>query len=154
MTNLPVVYVFAGLPGVGKSTVCCILARRTKLFHLRVDAVEVPFAVAGLKFTSQGYQAVKNLAQENVDLGIGSIIDCVNPWPFTRSAFDFPAARVLTVDIYCSDPVLHQIRLTERGIGPTWDEVLAREYVDWTEADHRFDSAGMSPESMVDQLLA
>lgn len=134
--------------------VCRILAQRTGLFHLRVDAVEGPLIDTGIKVTSQGYQAIKNLAQENVELGMGSIIDCVNPWQITRSAFTFPTARVLTVEIYCSVPSIHQARLAQRGTGPTWDEVLAREYEDWHEASYRFDSAVTSPESIVDDLLS
>jgi hypothetical protein len=149
----PVIFVFAGLPGVGKSTICRELSKRTGLFHLRVDAIERPFLRDQLSITSHGYEVIKLLAEENLALGHGSILDCVNPWPITRAMFDFPGANMIRVEVICSSVVTHMQRLQERGIGPTWDEILAREYVEWTDADIRIDTATCSIDEAIARLL-
>lgn len=137
------IYVFAGLPGVGKSTLARALARETGLFHLRVDAIEEPFFRDGMAVTSQGYEAMKNLAAENAALGIGSILDCVNPWPETRALFTFPGVQCQRVEVVCSNEDLHRTRLIDRGVGPTWEEVQGRDYRPWKEADVQIDTAIM-----------
>ena len=154
MTEPPVlIFVFAGLPGSGKTSIARALALRTRYFHLRVDAIEGPFLRDNLSLTSQGYEAMKNLAQENAALGIGSIIDCVNPWPVTREMFTFPHVLSRKVEVVCSDESLHKSRLLGRGIGPTWEEVQGRDYVPWSEADLVIDTAVVSVEEAVAKAL-
>lgn len=150
----PTIYVFAGLPGVGKSSIAKQLAKRSRCFHLRVDAVEEPFISSGIDLTSQGYLAIRNLAIENAELGLGSIIDCVNPWPLTREMFNFYGHIVVTVEVFCSNTTVHQSRLNERGLGPTWQEVLDKEYVPWIEADYRFDTLHQTAEEVVEIIVS
>jgi hypothetical protein len=69
------------------------------------------------------------------------IADCVNPWPLTRQAWqavaDRTAARVVSVEIVCSDVDEHKRRVESRlpDIArhkvPTWAEVIAHDYRPW-----------------------
>lgn len=149
---MPRVIVFAGLPGLGKSSIARELARRTGLFHLRVDAIEGPFLEKEMPVTSESYEAMRRVAQENLEIGIGSIVDCVNPWPLTREMFDF-GPSTLRIEVVCSDTKLHQTRLESRGWGPKFEDLPSRDYQSWTEADLRFDMAEISIEDAVLDIL-
>lgn len=141
------IVVFSGLPGVGKSTVARELAKQTGLFHLRVDAIEEPFLETGCSVAAEGYEAMRRLARENLDLGIGSIIDCVNPWPLTRNMFAF--SKAVSVEITCSDSRVHRSRLEARGVGPKYEELRNRGYEPWEFADVHIDSANTEPSQAV-----
>lgn len=146
------VVVFAGLPGVGKSSIARELSRRTGLFHLRVDAIEGPFLEKNMPVTSEGYEAMRRVAAENLELGIGSIVDYVNPWPLTRDMFEFDG-QTLRVEVVCSDADLHKTRLDSRGVGPMFEDLPEREYQPWLGADIRIDSAQTSVEDAVADIL-
>ena len=152
----PVVVVFSGLPGVGKSSIARELARRSGLFHLRVDAIEGPFMDKSMPVTSEGYQALRNLALENLELGIGCIVDCVNPWALTRAMFCFPVplCRQVNVEVVCSDVEVHRQRLLARGTGPSFTDLASRGYEDWVEADVRIDSAVVGIGEAVELVLS
>lgn len=140
----PVLVVLAGLPGVGKSSLARELAQMTGLFHLRVDAMEAPFLVRGLEVEGSGYEAMAAVARENLALGLGSIIDCVNPWPLTREMFTFADVphRRLAVEVFCSDGEEHGRRMEARGLPLS---ALERQYVPFMDADLRLDSAEADP---------
>jgi chloramphenicol 3-O-phosphotransferase len=87
-----------------------------------------------------------------LELGIGSIIDCVNGWPETRTMFEFPSARIVRVEIVCQNVSIHRARLDARGIGPSWDSVLARQYERWDEADFRFDTSAKTAKEIAAEL--
>ena len=152
MVAMPRVIVFSGLPGVGKSSIARELARQTGLFHLRVDAIEGPFLEKEFQITGEGYEAMRRLAQENLELGIGSSVDCVNPWPRTREMFDF-GPSTLRIEVICGDSSLHQSRLESRGWGPKYEDLPSREYQPWSEADLRYDTAEVSVEDAVSDIL-
>lgn len=146
------IVVFAGLPGVGKSSIARELSRRTGLFHLRVDAIEGPFLEKEMSVTSEGYEAMRRVAAENLEIGIGSIVDCVNPWPLTREMFEFDG-QTLKVEVTCSDAELHKARLDARGCGPKFEDLAEREYQSWTDAEIHIDTAKTSVEDAVADIL-
>lgn len=79
----PLLITLAGLLGTKA------LAKNLSLVYLRLDCIEVPFyrynATSGSK--GEGYDAIVNLARENLNLGLGVIVDTVNPLHLTRKLF-------------------------------------------------------------------
>ena len=77
MTNL---YIFAGLPGTGKSTLAQQLARRFKAVHLRIDTIEQGLRdLCDLRVEGEGYRMAYRIAAENLRLGIEVIAASCNP---------------------------------------------------------------------------
>lgn len=135
--------VLAGLPGSGKTTLARQLAQRYDCLHVRADAIEAPFVASRGLSGPEGYAAMIQVARDNWALGHGVVLDCVNPLHVTRRMFGDAArqsgARLIQVEVFVSDPVLHRQRVEERradipGLAlPTWPQVLARQYEAWEE---------------------
>ena len=156
---------FAGLPGVGKTTIAQQLARQQGIPYLRVDEIEgVLMADApGQDIGPQGYQIAAALAASNLTLGLSAIVDCVNPWQLTRDIF-IEAARTagsafFGVELYCSDETEHRQRVETRQADipgkslPDWQKVMARDYHPWTGADLRIDTAATTIEQAADEII-
>ena len=153
-----------GFPGVGKSTLATLLARRIGAVHLRIDTIEqamrnVGFAVSG----PEGYLAARDLAADNLRLGHTVIVDSVNPLAITRNYWREIAARLavalVEIQVVCSDEHQHRKRVESRItdipglVPPTWQQVLDRRYEPWPSA-HAIDTAGHAPEDILPQVEA
>src|SRR4051812_28950214 len=95
-------YTFAGLPAVGKSTLAQRLARELRAVYLRIDSIEDVLAGAGAaRERPEGYMAAYRIAADNLELGHAVIADCVNPVAATRQAWRAVAAEsaVACVDV-------------------------------------------------------
>ena len=74
-----------------------------------------------------------------------------------RDLCDF---QVGAIEVVCSDGAEHQRRVESRANSlpnlklPTWDEVVAREYHEWSVPRISIDTAGNSPESSYGELRA
>jgi predicted kinase len=80
MLRGPLLIVFGGLPGTGKSSVSQVLARSFAATDLRIDAIEQTLKAAGLgDVGASGYAVANTLAEINLKLGGVIIADCVNP---------------------------------------------------------------------------
>ncbi|MEG0253759.1 MAG: AAA family ATPase, partial [Muribaculaceae bacterium] len=142
----PLFITLAGLPGTGKTTLAKALAKNLSLVYLRLDCIEAPFyrynATSGSK--GEGYDAIVNLARENLNLGLGVIVDTVNPLHLTRKLFRDLAkesnANLLQFELKTNNLLLHKKRIEQRKadiVGhnlPTWDKVLNVEYEEWDES--------------------
>lgn len=142
----PLFITLAGLPGTGKTTLAKLLAKKLSLVYLRLDCIEVPFyrynATSGSK--GEGYDAIVNLARENLDLGLGVIVDTVNPLHLTRKLFRDLAkesnVNFLQFELKTNDLLQHKKRIEQRKadiVGhtlPTWDKVLNVEYEEWDKS--------------------
>ncbi|MBO5038852.1 MAG: AAA family ATPase [Alphaproteobacteria bacterium] len=143
--NLPVLIVLAGLPGTGKTTLAKMLSKELNLFFLRVDCIETPFMTQNEMCGSsgEGYQALVNLAEENLNLGHSVIIDCVNPIHDSRKMFLNLAQRTNAVlfqfELKTKDLNLHRKRIEKRKADipnqklPSWNDVLIHNYECWDE---------------------
>ena len=82
--------VFGGLPGVGKSTIAAMLARRLLATYLRIDTIEQALrACATLPggVVAEGYAVAYLVAEDNLRVGGTVVADSVNPLPVTRDAW-------------------------------------------------------------------
>ena len=152
--------VLGGLPGTGKSTLAKALAERLGVMHLRIDTIEQAMRNAGQTVTGpEGYLVARNVARENLQLGLPVIVDAVNPIAYTRKLWRVvaveTAARLVEIEVVCRDAVEHRRRVETRSVDidglrlPTWPEVLDREYEPWGTAT-TLDTANRT----VDQCVA
>lgn len=156
----PVLAVVGGLPATGKSTIGRILAEQTKTSYLRVDRIEqtiVAWSALSHPLGPVGYAVAYELAQEQLQLRLDVIVECVNPIALTRDSWCEIAAEngaaILEVEVVCSDESEHRRRVETRpsdveGLTkPTWSAVMEREYEPWARKHLVVDSARMSAES-------
>lgn len=162
----PVLVIFGGLPGVGKTTVARAAARRLQAAHVRIDSIETAITRSA-DFTSPvvvaGYEVGYAVAADQLALGLSVVADSVNPLAITRDAWLALAwaAGVLAVqvEVVCSDPAQHRDRVESRvtdvpGLTlPTWAAVRARDYEPWAP-DVRVDTAYLSASQATDRLVA
>ena len=157
--------VLSGLPGVGKTTIARALAARIGAVHIRIDSIEEALgrSTASVEpMNDAGYVVGYAVAEDNLRLGLTVIADSVNPWPETRDAWAAAAARAgvgaAEVEIICSDRNEHRRRVESRLLAesgaPTWHDVVARDYRDWSRARLVVDSAGRPVADAVDAIEA
>jgi predicted kinase len=162
MSNGPALIVFAGLPGTGKTTVARELARRLRATYLRIDAIEQKLRAEGHAVGSMGYAIANALAAENLMHGRIVIADCVNPVLASREGWRQTAlqnlARLIEIEVICSDPALHRHRVESRtsdvdGLTlPTWNEVSNRHYEPWDRDHFVLDTANGSVDQLLEQV--
>ncbi|MET8450257.1 AAA family ATPase [Streptomyces sp. NPDC005209] len=158
--------VMGGLPGTGKTTLARLLAARIGAVHLRVDTIEQAIVRSGLAqhpVGPAGYVVGYALAEEHLRQALTVIAESVNPLRVTRDAWRATAVgagvSVLEVEVVCSDPAEHRLRVTSRSIDipdlplPGWQQVVDREYEPWERERVVVDTAGQSPRQSLDMLL-
>jgi predicted kinase len=159
--------VFAGLPGTGKSSVARELAGKLDAVWLRIDSIEQAIrdsAVLPGSIDDAGYRAAFAVAGDNLRLGRAIVTDSVNDWMVTRDAWrDLGAragARVVEVEVICSDPQEHRRRIETRAtdvpglVVPDWAAVMGRDYQPWNREHLTIDTARSSIDDCVNQVLA
>lgn len=165
----PLLIALAGLPGSGKSSLARALANARGATWLRIDAIEQALRDSGRlagDVGPAGYLAAYALAEGNLAAGNEVIADSVNPLPVTRQAWRAVArrsgARLLEVELGCSDPREHRRRVETRRadlpglVLPDWAQVQARDYAPWP-ADAppmRLDTAGRTIAACLTELMA
>ena len=150
--------VLGGLPGVGKSAIAQLVAKKIGAMWLRIDIIEQAMREALAlpeDIADGGYAVAYKLAEANLLLGLTVIADGVNPIALTRNSWREVAARadaiLLEVEIVCSDSCEHRRRVEGRPLEisglrlPNWEEVLARQYEPWSTADMAIDSSTLGP---------
>jgi len=158
----PLLIVFGGLPGTGKTTIARELTRRLSASYVRIDAIEQSLRTAGLTVGAVGYVIGNELAAENLKIGRIVVADCVNPvlasrdgWRDTASK---NAARLVEIEVICSDAGEHRRRVESRLadinglVVPTWREVVDRAYEPWDRERVVLDTAKDSIDHLVDRI--
>jgi predicted kinase len=154
--------VLGGLPGTGKTTLGKALAVKRSSTYVRVDEIEhalTHHAKLGPDIGVAGYVVAFALAASNLRLGSLVIADSVNPVPESRQGWrdvaHGEAARLLEIEVICSDEVEHRRRVENRTADiagftlPSWGSVMARDYVPWTSPRLVVDTAVLAPDGAV-----
>lgn len=154
--------VLGGLPGSGKTTIARALASRLGALHLRIDTIEHALRLSG-DVGPLGYVVAYGVSADNLRLGNRVIADCVNPVRATRDAWrataDRAGARLVEVEVVCSDPEEHRRRIETRRPDmesfrlPTWAEVTGRDYQPWDRPPLVIDTACRPVEACVAEIL-
>jgi len=161
----PRLIIFAGLPGVGKTTLSLELARQIDAAYVRIDSIEQALRNIGLitgSWEDFGYRIGYAVASDNLRVGRSVVADSVNPLPMTRSAWAAVAsqagAAAINVEVRCSDAIEHRRRVEMRVSDisgfqlPSWEEVMGREYQTWADEHIVIDTAGRNVESCLKEL--
>ena len=135
-----VLAVFAGLPGVGKSTLAARVATELPAAVLAVDTVDFTLRRYEVSEARQGYAAygvVAALAETQLRVGHHVIIDAVNPVKAARQLWVDLAERMdvplRVVEVVCGDADEHRRRVESRYAArdhddiPDWVRVLERQ---------------------------
>lgn len=160
----PVLVVLSGLPGVGKTALARALAARLGAAHVRVDSLEQALRGEGKKDVgTAGYRAAYAEAQAALARGRAVVADSVNPVAASRAGWRACAqragARVLEVEVVCSDPAEHRRRVERReadiaGLAlPSWKDVRAREYDPWPPGTPVVDTVRRTPAACAAEIL-
>ena len=159
--------VFAGLPGVGKSTLAREVARRADFIWLRIDTMDQAIWSSGTApedLKDWTYRAAQALAVDNLLLGHDVLADCVNDWQEARTGWASAAARadadMVWIEVACDDPAEHRRRVETRVSDipnmklPDWAAVTARRYDHWRGEAIRIDTSGRTVEASVIEVLS
>ena len=157
-------YIFAGLPGSGKTTLSKLLARRIGAAHLRIDTIEQALReLCAVDVEAEGYRLAYRVASDILNIGVSVVADSCNPIELTRREWEQVAldvgARYLNIEVICSDTQEHRRRVETRtstvpGLQmPTWHEVQSREYHDWTVGRIVLDTSGRLEAECIEELL-
>lgn len=136
--------VFAGRPGVGKTTLSRLVAGRIGAALIRVDAIEAAVVTAGLATAPVGpvgYLVAHQIAAGCLAVGTPVVVDAVNPVPEARAGWpalaDQSSTTLLQVEVVLSDEAEHRRRVEARrsdlpGLTvPSWANVRASDYQPW-----------------------
>jgi predicted kinase len=159
----PMLIVFGGVPGTGKTTIARELSRRLGASYVRIDTIEQSLRAAGLSVGPTGYVIGNAIATENLKLGRIVVADCVNPvlasrigWRETASG---NAARLVEIETICSDADEHRRRVEGRAsdidglVVPSWQDVVTRTYEPWDRERIVLDTAIGSIDQLVDRIV-
>ena len=161
----PWLLIFAGLPGVGKSTLAQGVARELGATYLRIDTIEQGLRdLCGFDVQGEGYALAHRVAADNLRLGGVVVADACNPIEVTRRAWEQVAkdagASFVNVEVVCGDEGEHRARVETRAVevvglrNPTWDDVQRRTYAAWTVERLVVDTAGRSEAESLRELSA
>jgi predicted kinase len=163
----PMLIIFGGLPGTGKTTIAKSLAQQLGATYLRIDTIEQALrdsAPVTLEVNEEGYRIAYAVAEDNLRVGRTVISESVNPIRLSRDAWievaDRAQARAVEVEVICSDLQLHRQRVERRSVDirslklPTWEHVVSREYDPWDREHIVIDTAGRSAADSVEELRA
>jgi hypothetical protein len=153
--------VLGGLPGTGKTSIARAFSQATSAVHTRLDSIEQAIRESGVTVVSlddAGYRAGYAVAEDSLRLGHLVVADSVNPVPITRGAWLDVARRAHPRNRDRSpvrDQAEHRRRIDARlleGSGPTWQQVVHRDYRPWPTAAGTFDTSRLTIDQVVAEL--
>ena len=126
----PTLILFSGLPGCGKTTLARRVAQYFQLPLFSKDRFQSALRRQGLagRSTVDGYRLILDQADEQLNLGLGSVLDAVFPLPGFRAEASQIARRheaeLRVIVCHCSDETVWERRLLARKqYVPDWTPV-------------------------------
>lgn len=115
----PILYIFSGLPGSGKTTIAKGISSILNSVYLRIDTVEQGLRdLCNFQVEGEGYRLSYRIASDNLRLGMSVIADSCNPILLTRREWEEVAlssqAQFLNIEVLCSDRNEHRKRVESR----------------------------------------
>jgi predicted kinase len=160
----PLLIVFAGRAGTGKTTLSRMVAAELCAAILRVDVVEAAVVRHGLgehPVGPIGYAVAHDLAVACLAVGTTVVVDAVNGVPEARAAWPELASEagvpLAVVEVSLNDQAEHRRRVEQRVsdlegmVVPTWEQVVDGGYVPW-QPDR--DGARLQVDGAQDSALA
>ena len=137
-------FIFSGLPGVGKTTLARMLAKELKAAYVRIDTIEQCMKNSQITLHyDESYQVAFALTAENLKLGLSVVADSTNPVEESRRQWWKIAKECkkpyFDIEVICSDINEHRQRVEHRETDipnlklPTWGSVCEREYKSWEQ---------------------
>jgi len=162
---MPILYIFSGLPGTGKSTIAKKLSRTFDCAYLRIDTIEQALRdLCNFTVEGEGYRMAYRLASDNLNQGLSVVADSCNPILLTRREWqtvaDDAGAPFINIEIICTDATEHKRRVDSRVSDiktlslPSWEEVKNREYHVWSDDRVVIDTAGKTSAQSINELVA
>jgi len=162
----PVLICVGGLPATGKSTIARKLAVELAAAYVRIDTIETAIARAEGRFEEAngwelppGYLVGYEVAADQLRNGVDVVAESVNPLRVSRDAWRDTGldagARVVEVEVVCSDATEHRRRAEERILdvpglaNPSWEQISDREYHSWERARLVVDTAMLDVDESV-----
>jgi len=157
--------VFAGRPGVGKTSVARAVAERLGATFLRIDTIEAAIATTLTPFQGNpvGYVVAERVAADQLRAGRSVVADAVNGVQIARDGWTAVAAecgaRLHFIEVVCSDTDEHRRRVEGRGPEmpghgvPTWEQVIRRRWDPFVEERLVVDNTGALDDA-VDTVVA
>jgi len=160
----PVLYIFSGLPGVGKSTLAKNIAGMLNAVYIRIDTIEQGLRdFCMIDVQGEGYWLAYKIVQDNLRVGNNVVADQCNPIKLTRGEWVDVALKndcdYVNIEIVCSDESEHRKRVEyreneiENMTLPTWQEITERKYDVWDEERVIIDTANRTVEECTDELM-
>lgn len=160
----PVLIIFAGLPGTGKTTLAKKYAAYCKLPYFRLDTIEHGLKeICSINVQGEGYRLTYRIVEENLLLGNNVVVDCCNPIELTRTEWQAIAIKAnseyINIEITCDDKKVHKDRAENRGNDidgfelPSWKEIEIREYHKWNGKRINIDTSNNTEEESFQELL-
>lgn len=141
----PALVVMSGLPATGKSAIAHAVARARRWPWFAVDSLEATLLRRGISREQHSdiaaYDLALALAETQMRLGQGVVVDAVNGYPPVQEAWrllgEACRTRVVVIATVCSDEALHRSRLEGRSrdldgfiYEPTWEDLWSG-YAEW-----------------------
>ena len=110
---MPTLFIFAGLPGTGKTWLSQRLAKQRNAVYLRIDTIEQALReLYGIRIEGEGYRLAYGIAADNLRLGVNVVADSCNPLELTRREWESVAqdnsATIVNIEVICSDQTEHR----------------------------------------------
>ena len=160
----PILYIFSGLPGTGKTTIAKGISQAMNCVYLRIDTIEQGLRdLCNFNVQGEGYRLAYRIASDNLHTGMSVIADSCNPILLTRREWEDVAissnSLYLNIEVLCSDINEHKDRVEKRettiaGLNlPTWSDVQNRDYNAWETDRLIVDTAGKTSKESINETL-
>jgi predicted kinase len=160
----PFLYIFSGLPGVGKSTLAKNIAKLLKAVYIRIDTIEQGIRdLCKYNVQAEGYRLAYKITEDNLKIGNDVISDQCNTIKLTRKEWNDVAIKnncqYINIEIICSNKMEHKKRIELRRNEienlelPTWEEIMGRVYEPWDEDHIIIDTANKTIEECTKETM-